>query len=105
MSNASLDTLNEEDKLLKSNNQILGNSLISPINRGDFLQCGDLRGSTKTTPHGKRGFTKKKRLHKIFLQVQEIVELHMFAFQQNHLGINHSRPSIDFENKENMFII
>ena len=28
-----------------------------------------------------------------------------FDFQQSHLGINYSKPSIEFENKENIFII
>ena len=42
-------------------------SLISLINRGDFLQLGDFFGLIKMTPHGKQDFMKKKRLHKISL--------------------------------------
>ena len=50
---------------------------------------------------------KKKRFHKIFLQVWEILEkLHVFFVSwQSHSKISHSRPLIDFQNKENIFIV
>ena len=71
--------LNKGDKLPKSKNQILWikqlnignskfNSLVSHINNGEFLQWKGLR-IDKTILHGKRSFTKKKKLYKISLQV------------------------------------
>ena len=69
-------------------------------------------GLIKTTTH-----RNKKRLHKIFPQIWEIVNLptsprnhksiiHIFfIFRQSHLKINHFRHSIDFQNKENIFIV
>ena len=110
--------LNKGDKLPKSKNQILWikqlnignskfNSLVSHINNGEFLQWKGLR-IDKTILHGKRGFTKKKKLHKISLQVWQIIKktTHVFfAFQQSNLWISQFRPLIDFQNQENTFVV
>ena len=74
-------------------------------------------GSIKMTPHEKISFTKKKMFYKISPQIWEIVNIPtsprnhkstthvLFIFWQSHLEISHFRHSIDFQNKENIFIV
>ena len=61
------------------------------------------------TSYKKRGFTKRKRFHKIFLQVQEMEEvLHTCSLPFNKFigkKKNHSRPFINLKkNQENTFV-
>ena len=80
-----INFLNEGDKLPKSRNQIIWikqlnlgdsklDSLISPINSGDFLQWRGFHIDKMNSQKRKR----KKSFHNISLQVQKMIEmLHM----------------------------